>query len=167
MFCETLKARVKDYFNSNKIEGVFIAVGILTYRPEHHSSLEKQAAADLNIRELYIGAEMRRFKRINYHSSVEVVLQDKRVVECRSFDLSQKGVGLVSPEPMKMDEKIKIRMKVQNKNIYMNALGRVMWVQPLDGQKSGMEGKCKIGVAITEIPDKDRKILNKELKLYY
>lgn len=166
-FCELLKDKIKDYFIENEIENVFIALGILSYSAEHQLRRGRASVSNLEIKEIYIGAEMRRSKRIDYKTRIEVIVSEEERQTSETVDLSRHGVCFISHSPLKMDTEIKVRIELLKKKKSIEAKGRVAWLAKLGRKPGDISDKYKTGVQFVDISEEDNKILASELRLYY
>ena len=166
-FCELLKEKIKDYFIKNEIENVFIALGMLRYSAEHPVVPSRESVSNLKIKEIYIGAEMRRSKRINYKTKIEVIVPGKERQILETVDLSRHGVCFISRSPLKTDARVEVRLELLKKKKSIAAKGRVAWLAKLDRQPGDVSDKYKIGLQFVDISEEDNKILANELRLYY
>ncbi len=166
-YCEMLRERTKSYFSKNKIENVFIALGVLSYSTKTQTAADDQAPANLNIKEIYIGSEIRRFKRIKYKTDIELALPDGKKHLFKTIDISQGGVCFEGTIPLKTDLKVKMKMALLDKKGTISAETRVAWISKIDRQPTDTEDKYKIGLEFIMLAGKDKNLLSKELKLYY
>ncbi|GEM_PF-550754 len=167
VFCELLKERTKSYFIKNEIENVFIALGMLYYSVPHHLEDGREHVSNLKIKEMYIGAEMRRSKRINYKTEIEVIVSETEKQISETVDLSLHGVCFISREPLKTDAKVTVSVELLKKGKKIVAKGRVAWLSKLERQPRDISDKYKIGVQFTHMSEEDHKVLVSELRLYY
>ena len=166
-FCELLKEKIKDYFIKNEIENVFIALGMLRYSAEHPVVPSRESVSNLKIKEIYIGAEMRRSKRINYKTKIEVIVPEEERQILETVDLSRHGVCFISRSSLKTDARVEVRLELLKKKKSIAAKGRVAWLAKLDRQPGDVSDKYKIGLQFVDISEEDNKILANELRLYY
>ncbi len=165
-FCELIRNRTKNYFNKHKIEDVFIALGILSY-PAMAKGVKEEFDRNLNIKEIYIGSEVRRFKRINYKTDIQISLPNEKGYVSSTIDLSLGGVCFLSQELLKTDAKIKMKLFLLKKNTLITALTRVAWIRKMDLLPGENFHRYKIGLEFIRMDRQDRKSLVQELKLYY
>lgn len=166
-FCELLKDKIKDYFIENEIENVFIALGILSYSAEDQAGRGRESVSNLEIKEIYIGAEMRRSRRIDYKTRIEVIVSEEERQTSETVDLSRHGVCFISHSPLKMDTEVKVRVELLKKKKNIEAKGRVAWVAKLGRKPGDIFDKYKTGLRFVDISEEDNNILVSELRLYY
>ena len=166
MFCDLVRQRIKKYFIANALNEVFIALGYVYY--SNDVPVREGVGSNLNIQEIYIGSEMRLFKRIRYHAEAEVTAPGRNRMVVETQDLSMGGLCFVSSEPFSTDDRVELAFTLLKKDIRVKATGRVSWTRRMDpspGDAAG--GTYRIGVEFTKLSAKDRQALSKELKLYY
>ena len=166
-FCELLKERTKNYFIKNKIENVFIALGILSYFSKEKQSGEPDGSLNLHFKEIYIGAEMRRSKRMDYKTKIDITAPEKEKQTSETLDLSQHGVCFVSRGLLETDAKVEVRVALLKKKKTISAKARVAWLAKLGHQPGEIPGKYKIGLEFIDMSKEDDETLSSELKLYY
>ena len=162
--CESLKDRIKDYLIKNKIENVFINVGILSYPPEDKISSTQKLLANLYVKKIYIGAEIRRFVRVNYQANIEVLLPGNRTESSQTIDISEGGICFMSETPLKTDAKINIRLELFPKKRHFYAEGRVVWIKTIETAKKEVAKKYKIGVQFAYVKKSDKRNLTRLIK---
>jgi PAS domain S-box-containing protein len=167
-FCGIVKDRLKDYLIKNKIEEVFIALGVSSYSSQvKPRAYPDQGAENLKIEEIYIGAEMRRYKRINYQSDIEVTLPDKTVGSFQTIDISEGGICYVTNKLLDTDMKVEIKFRLLRKKALISTVARVCWIKEMERLSKEKANRYKIGLEFFGLKSQDRKILIEELKLYY
>ncbi|MBI5149856.1 MAG: PilZ domain-containing protein [Candidatus Omnitrophica bacterium] len=165
-FCALLSEKIKSYFVAKKIENVFIALGIVSY-PEGEAAREVASSANLKIKEIYIGAEMRQHKRILYKTGLQIIIDGNVKELCQTADLSKGGLCFISHNSWEIDTKIRVRFHLLKKKAAIETEGRVAWVVRMASSAQDPISRYRIGLEFTGLPDKDRQLLEKELKLYY
>lgn len=165
-FCDLLTAKIKSYFVARKIEDVFIALGILSYPSHPPDEAPPSSPAHLNIKEIYIGAEMRRAKRIPYETGLEVI-SPRGTEACRSLDLSQVGVCFISPRPFKTGDRMTVKFCLMKKKRNVTVRGRVAWITLRERSTDYPAGQYKVGLEFSHLDAKEKSLLAQELGLYY
>ena len=166
VFCELIRQKAKEYFIKNQIENVFIALGILFY-PSQEKTTELKKTSNLIVKELYIGAEIRRYRRVAYHAKLEVLLPNQKSFFAKTLDLSKGGICFISAVFLKTDLRIKIRFRLmKNKNLIETG-ARIAWIKKLDRAPGEDEQNYKIGIEFINLKLPDKEVLLKELKLFY
>ncbi len=166
-YCEALREKTKNYFTKNRIEDVFIALGILSYSAKMQVKTAEEIPANLIIKEMYIGSEIRRYKRIDYKTNIEVAFANQKKYTAETIDISQGGICFLSSVPLKADEKAKIKIELLKKKKSVKATTRVAWIKKMDRIPTEPVDRYKIGLEFMVMGPKDKETLLKELKLYY
>lgn len=166
-FCNSLKEQIKGYFLEHKIDEAFIALGISTMASKAHIRAAEEGSASIMVRELYIGSEMRRHKRVRYKTKIAVLHGSGVKEECRTIDISQGGICFLSGVPMRIDSEIKIKFKLLKKKHVISAKVRVAWLEKVKSLPSTSKDLIKVGVEFHSLNRQDREALANELKLYY
>lgn len=166
-FCRLLSERIKTYFVKYQIENVFIALGILSYPSRAVSSAEEETLCNLSIKEIYIGAEMRRYKRIRYETTLEVTSPLEKKQVCRTLDISHGGICFLSRYDFRADEKVGVRFSLLKKKKTLDVHGRIAWIKRMDRLPGDSADQYKVGLEFSGLSEQDRGFLSKELKLYY
>ncbi|MDD5653612.1 MAG: ATP-binding protein [Candidatus Omnitrophica bacterium] len=127
--CKMLKEKILEHIAENKISGIFINIGILSYPEKKTSAATQQLLANLNIKKVYIGAEIRRFVRISYKAEIETVFNGFPAESSQTIDISRGGVCFLSSRPLKTDSKIKIKLYLARGKQVFSVDGRVAWLK--------------------------------------
>lgn len=155
--CELLKGKIKTYFHDNKIKKIFVHVGDLCYPSKLSANDTKKALANLFVKYIYIGYEIRRFKRIGCNIKIEAILAGNKKEACRAIDVSKGGLCVSARKPLDKNKDIKIRMKLSGKKRPINIKGRVRWMNALGEADKNRLNKYKLGIKFNEIGDRDKK----------
>ena len=166
-YCELLREKTKNYFTRNRIDNVFIAMGILSYPSRQETLREEKDLDNLIIKEIYIGSEIRRYKRINYKTTIAVSFPDGRKSAFQTVDISQGGICFTSDTSLATDTEVKIQVELLKKKASITAKARVAWIKKVERLPTDNTDKYKIGLEFTKMENKDKAVLSKELKLYY
>lgn len=159
-----LKLKIKEYFISNKIEDVFITIGTLSYSQKILSHDEKFSASRFSIKEIYIGSEMRRFKRVSLKTSIKLYLPDKKVELTESIDLSIGGICLTIRDLLKTDSQLRVSFFLpENKKFIISARVRVAWIRKIRPFFGKDVDKYKVGLEFISLEDKYRKFIASKL----
>lgn len=150
-----LEDRIKKYFIKNRVKGVFINVGIIYSDQKDEFHTTQQVLANLHLKKIYIGSEIRRYRRINYKVDIEFVYPDNNTEGSHTIDISEGGVCFLCVRPLETDALVNIRLEV-NKDI-IRAKGRIAWIRPVEkGYKAGLE--------FINLKNRDKKILRSFLR---
>lgn len=162
---DLLKDKIKDYLIKNIGEDVFIALGMLSYSQKLRPHTTKHIPGRISIKEIYIGSEMRRFKRISYKTDIKIFLSRNKIEPAKTLDLSEGGVCLVTRRLLKTDSRVRIRLELHKNKEPIYAKARVAWIKKLDRLAQETFDKYKVGLEFINLENKYRKNLCKELKL--
>lgn len=156
--CELLKERLRGYFAKNKTENVFINLGILSYPSPETLPTTLQLLANIYVKKIYIGSEIRRFKRINYKANVEILVPEKKTEFSQTIDISKAGICFISKAPLETDAQIKVGLRLPKKTKPLYLIGRVAWRKNLAQGLKGRPDKYKIGLEFSDSKDAKKKI---------
>lgn len=167
-YCELLRKQTKTYFLENKIENVFIALGFRVYAPLKEEPA-KNKPASLNIKEIYIGSEIRNFKRISYKSDIEIFINKNDTKVFQTMDVSQGGFCFMSKELLAIDREIKVRINLHKIKKIIEAKARVAWIKKMDRipGEDATSPTYKVGMEFAKLGKEEQALLREELKLYY
>lgn len=167
-FCELIKSRAKDYLTKNKIEEVFFVLGVTSYsakvKPKAYLDHGRE---NLKIKEIYIGAEMRRYKRINYKTGIKVRFPDKTTDSFQTIDISEGGICYASSKLLNIDTKVKIKFRLLKKKALVSTAARVCWIKEEERLVNEKTKRYKMGLEFIGLKSKDKRIIIEELKLHY
>ena len=166
-FCKFLKEEIKGYFLEHDIDEAFIALGISTLSSKAHIKAAEEGSPSIMVRELYIGSEMRKHKRIKYKTKLEVHSSHHRKEEAQIIDMSQGGLCFVSALPLQIDTELHLKFKLLKKKKIINTKARVAWLEKVKSLPDGRSEQVKVGAEFHGMPQKDSKLLDSELRLYY
>lgn len=164
-FCKLLKDEIKKYLIKDIGEDVFITLGILSYSQKMRPTTTKHIPARISIKEIYIGSEMRRFKRVSYKTNIEIFFPKNKTEVSQTVDISEGGVCLATKRLLKTDSKIRIRLELPKYKEPIYAWARVAWIKKLERLPTETFDKYKMGLEFINLENKYRKILCRELKL--
>lgn len=159
-FCDLLKERINRYLVKNKIQEAFISLGIISYSAGTKMTVNKEIGVGLCIKEIYIGAEMRRFKRISYNMDIDI-LSGKGREYCRTIDISKGGVCFTTKKPLKTDAAIALRLRIPGIERTLNLKGRVAWIKKIGEATDKNTAAYKVGLEFTSLKNKDRRFISK------
>jgi len=166
IFCDLIRQRVKNYFLKNSLNEVFMALGLVSYTSE--SVRGEFDSQNFHIKELYIGSEMRLYKRVKYHVRVCVTRGKGENLVADTQDLSLGGVCLITQAPLATDEQVGLVVSLLKIRKGISVQGRVAWVSHVeDHSMTKFLDYYRIGIEFTGLDKKQREMLAKELRLYY
>ncbi len=162
-FCDLLKERINRYLVKNKIQEAFISLGIISYSAGTKMTVNKEIGVSFCIKEIYIGAEMRRFKRIGYNMDIGI-LSGKGREYCRTIDISKGGVCFTAKKPLKTDAAIALRLRIPGIERTLNLKGRVAWIKKIGEATDKNTAAYKVGLEFTSLKNEDRRFISKLIK---
>ncbi len=158
-----LKHKIKQYFLKNKVENVFISIGSLSYYQKVNLYDDGVLSPRFSIKEIYVGSEMRRFKRMRLKTKVKLYLFDGKVELAKPVDVSEGGICLITKNLLKTDSQISLSFYFpENKNTVILAKACVVWIKKMDLSSENTD-KYKIGLEFMSLQDKFRIIIRKRL----
>ncbi|MBL7091799.1 MAG: PAS domain-containing protein [Candidatus Omnitrophica bacterium] len=159
-----LKNRIKKYFAENKLEGVFISTGILPYPAPTQLHKTERLPANVHIKKIYIGSEIRRFKRVYYKADIENFLPGSKTESGQTVDISEGGVCFVSERLLKTDTQVEIKLRLSKKKDTIFTQARVVWIKNMEQLLKKAVNKYKVGLEFVKLKNKDKKVLSKFIK---
>lgn len=164
--CESFKNSVNKYFKQNKLENVYINVGVLSYPSKEGPLTTQQLLDTLFVKKVYIGSEIRRFRRINYETNLELVFPDGKTEYSQTVDISEGGISSLTRTKTlpKINTKIMIRLELPpyKKPIYVKA--RIAWIQKIATLTKEVGEKYRFGLDFINIEPKDKKAISSLVK---
>jgi len=159
-----LKYKIKQYFASNKVEDVFITIGSLSYSQKVLSQDDGFSPSRFSIKEIYIGSEMRRFKRLSFKTNIKLYLPDEKVELSESVDVSEGGICLVIKHLLKTDSELKLSFAFpENKESIITAKVRVAWIKKIELLFGEPSEKYKVGLEFINLENRCKKIIRRRL----
>lgn len=155
---------IKQYFIKNKSENVFIDLGILSYPSKIEPHRTEHLPANVSIKRIYIGSEIRRFRRVAYQANIEILFSPNQAEAAQTVDISQGGVCFLSERVLKTDAQVEIKLKLPNTKTTVLAKARVAWITVLGRSSYKNIGKYKVGLEFTQLKVKDKTTLIKFIK---
>jgi len=159
--CGLLKDRLNGYFEENRVKNIFINLGIMAYSREVQTTRSKKLRANIDIKKIYIGSEIRQFKRIDYRTDIDISVSDDKRETSQTMDISEGGVCFVSENQLETDRLVSIGLRLPNARRSFNVKGRVAWRKNIE---EGPVSKYKIGLEFVGLESKDRTKLSKFIK---
>ncbi|NQT75908.1 MAG: PAS domain-containing protein [Candidatus Omnitrophica bacterium] len=163
--CGLLRDRMREYFTKNKLKDVFINLGILSYSSDEQGVLDKQLLANIHINKIYIGSEVRRFKRVSYKANIEVVHSEDKTESSQTMDISEGGVCFLSERQLVTDAPVRMRLGLSMSKKPLDIKARVAWQRSTkeEGSKEGA-GRYKIGLQFVGLKGKDKSRVSRLIK---
>lgn len=162
--CELLRNKINDYVRENKIENVFINLGVLSYPSQGPLITTQQFLTNLYLKKIYIGSEIRHFKRIRYKLNIEILLPKDKSHVSVAIDISQGGICFISKEPLLTDSRIEMKLSFPGKYKTLYAKGRVAWIKSIENSPKGSLHKYKVGVEFIQLSSKTKKTISQFIR---
>jgi len=160
-FSRDLKENIRQYLTSKvDLGSVFIALGLLKYPGKEKLHAEHEPPEFLRINEMYIGAELRRYRRINYALDIELISGKKRELT-RSIDISEGGLCFITREPLKTDTLITVKFKLPNEKEPLTVKGRIAWLRQIEKAPAGQGSVYKTGLEFIRLDKKPQEAISK------
>jgi len=159
-----LKHRIKTYFLNNKVENAFIDLGILPYPLKAHPHLTEHLPANIKIKRIYIGSEIRRFRRVSYKADIEILLPGDKIEPMQSVDISEGGICLVAKRRLATDAKVEIKLRLPNTKTSIHTKARVAWIKNIEASSKKQTNEYKVGLEFVRLKSVDKLKLSKFIK---
>ncbi|MDD5282254.1 MAG: ATP-binding protein [Candidatus Omnitrophica bacterium] len=159
-----LKYRIRQYFANNKVEDVFITIGSLSYSQKVFSHDNGFSPSRFSIKEIYIGSEMRRFKRMSFKTNIKLFLPEEKVELSESVDVSEGGICLVIKHLLKTDSQLKISFVFpENREFVIVAKVRVAWIRKIELLFGEDANKYKVGLEFVNLENRYKRVICRRL----
>ncbi len=163
-FCNLLKDRINEYFTKNKLENVFIILGILSYPSKFHAITTQQFLANVGIKKICIGSEIRHFPRIPYRIDIEILLPGNQIESSQTMDISEGGVCFESGCRLETDAQIQIKLKFPKEKEPVCVRARAAWIKAIEKMSEISANKYRLGLEFINLKNRDKKIISKFTK---
>jgi PAS domain S-box-containing protein len=161
--CNTLKNKIERHFIDKKIKNVFINVGILSFSLDKKLSTTRKLLTNVYVKKMFVGSEVRRFRRFNYKSIVEISNKDKTLESSQTIDISEGGLCFLSNKPLETDTKINIKLALSHSK-KISLKGRVAWKKEIEENLRKHPLRYKIGLEFINLKIKDKRNISKLIK---
>ena len=162
---QLFKDQIRSYFMGQKVESAFVNLGVLSYSTKVSLPVSRRFSAKFSIKEMYVGLEMRRFKRALYKTKVKIFFPENKAEAQQTVDISEGGLCFITRKLFKTDSQISIRLEFdKTKKPVIHANARVAWIKKIESLSVEPFNKYKVGVEFIGLESKYRKIISKELK---
>lgn len=157
--CDMLKENIHRYFAENKMKNVFINIATASYPAELQPQPAEHFPAKINIKKLYIGSEIRKFARINYRASIEILSGESKTKTFQTIDISKGGLSFAGDTALKTDSIIEIRLKTpSDKSLRLK--GRVAWIKYTAESFRGRLNGYRAGLEFIDLKTKDKHVIS-------
>jgi len=161
---DIIKDRIKAYFIEHKVDGIFTTVGIMPYHKSNKPLVTKRLPANIHIKEIYVGSKKRRFERVSYEPSVNIMLSENLAESSETIDISRGGVCIVTKTSLAANSEVDIKFELPKNKKMIQTKARVTWIRNLDRLPEESINRRKVGLEFIKLKNKDRKLLLEELK---
>lgn len=163
--CAAVKDSTDKYLKEKKIEGVFVNLAILSYSPQGKPNTSRELLANLNIKKLYIGREIRHHKRFYYITDIEVLTSADKKEAAQTIDISEGGICFMSKAPLETDSLVQVRLRLPSEKHLLHIQTRVAWVKNIiENIRGSKAGNYKIGLEFIRLKKENKKALSKFIR---
>ena len=162
--CKLFVDSIKRYFKENRIENVFINLGALPYSRERESFKSEQLFANIYLKKISIGSEIRRFRRISCKVTIDIILSKDRKESSQTVDISEGGLCFVTDQKLETDGKVSIKLALPRKKEPLAIKARVAWIRDIKEETGVSFKKYTAGLEFIEIKERERKRLSRLIK---
>ena len=159
------KDKIKSYFMGQKIESAFVNIGVSTCPSDVCLPAARSFSARLSVKEVYVGLEMRRFKRALYKAKVKIFLPGDETETQQTVDISEGGLCFITSKLLKTDSRISITLEFDKAgDPVIRSDGRVAWIKKLELLSGESLNRYKVGIEFINLKSKYRKTILKKIK---
>lgn len=163
--CAAVKDSTDKYLKEKKIEGVFVNLAILSYSPQGKPNTSRELLANLNIKKLYIGREIRHHKRFYYITDIEVLTSVDKKETAQTIDISEGGICFMSKAPLETDSLVQVRLRLPSEKHPLHIQTRVAWIKNIiENIRGSKAGNYKIGLEFIRLKKENKKALSKFIR---
>lgn len=147
--------RFSAFLYKKRVKNVFISIGVASFPKDHQdgAAQKQQVLANLRVRKIIIGAEVRRFERIRYKLDAQVLFDRAEGFYAQTIDISKAGMSFYSHRALHADANVQIRIKLADQKLPIALSAKVAWVKDIPGGKD----RYKIGLEFIHMNAKDKK----------
>lgn len=157
-FCEEIRDSIRAYFKKHKLGEIFMNLGVLYYNQAVKPGTAAQTQANINIKKIHLGSELRQHKRINYDGQIGIYSNKDKAKFLPAIDISEGGLCFISNHRFAADTELKIRLQL-NKNKPFFVFCRVAWIK--DIEKLDGSNLYKIGLEFVKLKSMYRQLIAK------
>jgi len=156
-FCLILKDSIRKYFTHKDIKDVFINLGVLHYQQEIEPKVAQHVIANVHLKKILIGSEMRRFGRLSFIADI-VINACGNTSKSQTIDLSEGGICFIANKNLSTDSELSLNLEIV-KNKPFSVKGRVAWIKKIDEDIDSGANKYKVGLEFIGLSVKNKKII--------
>jgi len=160
-----LKDRLHLYFKKAGIRNCFVNIGLLPYFSKKGAFMVRHVPASIHMKKIYVGLDLRKASRIEYHADVQVFSLGKKVELSKTIDISEHGLCYISGIPLTTDTKIKLKLSLGTHKGAMPVVlyCTVAWIKAVGGSKRRAK-KYMVGLEFTRVLPRDRLLLTRFIR---
>ena len=148
-----------------KIESAFVNIGVSTCPSDVCLPAARSFSARFSVKEVYVGLEMRRFKRALYKAKVKIFLPGDETETQQTVDISEGGLCFITSKLLKTDSRISITLEFDKAgDPVIRSDGRVAWIKKLELLSGESLNRYKVGIEFINLKSKYRKTILKKIK---
>ncbi len=152
--------KIRAYFDKNRIKGVFISLGILSFPQEDEARLVEHLPAKVYVKKIMIGLEKRRSRRISYRIDINLSLPKNITGTAQTVNISEDGICLITNKLLETDSPVGIAMTLPGSGKTVHIRGRVAWIKKMRRMPKEKSDRYQIGLETVGLKDGDRKLLH-------
>ena len=142
-----------------------MALGVLSGLKMSSGRDKKQPVPFCDIKqELYVGSEMRKFKRLPYQTNCILFFPGKKSHVARTIDISEGGICVVAEQLLKTDSYIRIRLAFLKNKKHISLRTRVAWIKEAELLRGEIKKRYKLGLEFIDLSKVQKKMLAQELQ---
>jgi len=154
--------RLTKYLYQNKVQNVFINVGMASFPEEADEPKDSQpVSANLRIKKILIGPEVRRFERINYSLDARILLPKDEELSSQTVDISKGGIAFYSPRPFKTDARVELALRIPDQDKPLMLKSQTAWIKEISNEDIR---RYKIGLEFIGLKGREKKMISGFLK---
>ncbi len=158
----SIKRELVDYVKKKKIKNLFINLGMMPYSKK--TNLKNRQENEIDIRNIYVGLEIRRFDRIGYKKEIKLTLDDNKTETTMGVDISEGGLCFTTERKFVTNETVGVKFAFSKTDMF-ETKARVAWKKEIAERAYGnYANKYKVGLEFVDFGKKDKKRLSGLIK---
>ncbi len=154
--------RLTQYFLKHNLKNVFVNSGVMPFPKEGSDTSKQRFNANLKVKKIYIGTQIRKFERLEYKLDVQLVFPDDTRFSSSTVDISEGGISFYSSQALKTDTLVEAVVTFPREDEPLICKGRIAWVREI----SGVNRQYRIGVEFIHRSVKAKGTLSKYLQSF-
>ena len=161
VLCRSLKEVMENHFIKNKIESIFINIGIMDVPSKAQASESIEASANVQIKKIHIGMQKRYFARFAYRLDFQIVLAEDKTEAASTLDISEGGLCFVTKKRLETNANLRVKLNLPAQERPLPVItGRVAWIKETESS----EHKYKIGLEFIHLSRENHQAISKLIK---